>query len=52
MPNQQTFSLNYAGGSSNAQGGTNLLGAGDKLEITISPIPGEAGVLTAYEQGN
>jgi len=33
--NQQTFALNYAGGSSNAQGGINLLGAGDKLEITL-----------------
>jgi serine/threonine protein kinase len=32
--NQQTFSLNYVG-SSSTQGGANLLGAGDKLEITL-----------------
>jgi serine/threonine protein kinase len=33
--NQQSFFLDYAGGGSNAQGGTNLLAEGNKLEITL-----------------
>ncbi len=33
--NQQTFFLDYAGGGSNAQDGTNLLAEGNKLEITL-----------------
>lgn len=32
---QQTFSVSYAAESSNGQGGTNLLSAGDRLEITL-----------------
>lgn len=31
----QAFTLHYAGDSSNGRAGTNLLGAGDKLEITL-----------------
>lgn len=31
----QTFSLNYSGDSKNGQAGTNLLGAGDKVIVTL-----------------
>lgn len=33
--NGQAFSLNYAGNGGNGKAGTNLLGAGNKLEITL-----------------
>src|ERR1700681_4098596 len=33
--NGQTFSLSYAGDAKNGQAGTNLIGAGDKVEVTL-----------------
>lgn len=33
--NGSTFSLSYAGDAKNVQAGTNLIGAGDKVEITL-----------------
>ena len=33
--NGQTFALSYAGDAKNGQAGTNLLGAGDKVEVTL-----------------
>jgi hypothetical protein len=33
--NGQTFSLNYAGDAKNGQAGTNLVGAGNKVEVTL-----------------
>lgn len=33
--NGSTFSLSYAGDAKNGQAGTNLIGAGDKVEITL-----------------
>lgn len=33
--NGQTFDLNYAGDGGNGRAGTNLIGAGDKVEVTL-----------------